>query len=128
MASARGDALDWALALARAPGERFALRQQPLPDGVDSVLQIAGGSNTVAIEEAAARVGGSSVQSELRPERVPPRADTEKGGHRKGGPALPRTRPLNLLAISAPSRRFAWPDRSGSRRLRSPSVPSRDAR
>ena len=57
MASARGDALDWALALARAPGERRALRQRPLPDGMETVLQVAGGSHVVAIQEAAAHAG-----------------------------------------------------------------------
>jgi len=57
MASARGDALDWALALARAPGERYAMRQQPLPDGMEVVLQIAGGSQATVIAEAAANAG-----------------------------------------------------------------------
>lgn len=57
MASARGDALDWAVALARAPGERHALRQRPLPDGMDTVLQVAGGSHAAAIDEAAAHAG-----------------------------------------------------------------------
>lgn len=57
MASARGDALDWAVALGRAPGERHALRQRPLPDGMDVVLQVAGGSHAAAIEEAAAHAG-----------------------------------------------------------------------
>jgi hypothetical protein len=57
MASARGDALDWALALARAPGERFALRQQPLPAGMEAVLQIAGGNHADALEAAAAHAG-----------------------------------------------------------------------
>jgi hypothetical protein len=62
MASARGDALDWALALARAPGERFALRQQPLPAGMEAVLQIAGGNHVDAIEAAAARAGMTSAE------------------------------------------------------------------
>jgi len=57
MASARGDALDWALALARAPSERHALRQQPLPDGMETLLQIAGGSHATVIAEAAAHAG-----------------------------------------------------------------------
>ena len=57
MASARGDALDWALALARAPGERHALRQRPLPDGMETVLQIAGGHHATNIAEAAAHAG-----------------------------------------------------------------------
>lgn len=54
MASARGDALDWALALARVPGERHALRQRPLPGGMDTVMQIAGGSHAAVIQDAAA--------------------------------------------------------------------------
>jgi hypothetical protein len=62
MASARGDALDWALALARAPGERHALRQQPLPDGMETVLQIAGGSQATVIAEAAAHAGMSPAE------------------------------------------------------------------
>jgi len=57
MASARGDALDWALALARAPGERHALRQRPLPDGMETVLQVAGGCHAAAIDDAAAHTG-----------------------------------------------------------------------
>lgn len=57
MASARGDALDWALALARAPGERHALRQRPLPAGMEALLQIAGGSHAAAIAEAATHAG-----------------------------------------------------------------------
>ena len=41
MASAKGNALEWALALSRAPMERHALRQRVLPDGIDAVLGIA---------------------------------------------------------------------------------------
>ena len=52
---ARGDALDWALALAQAPGERMALRQRPLPDGIEPLLQIATGSRGDALQEAMAR-------------------------------------------------------------------------
>lgn len=55
MAGARGDALDWALALARAPGERMALRQRPLPDGIEPLLQIATGSRGEALQEAMGR-------------------------------------------------------------------------
>jgi len=62
MASARGDALDWALALARAPGERHALRQRPLPDGMETVLQVAGGSHAAAIDEAAAHAGMATAE------------------------------------------------------------------
>ena len=57
MAGARGDALDWALALARAPGERHALRQRPLPEGMDTLLQIAGGAQGAALADAAAHTG-----------------------------------------------------------------------
>lgn len=57
MASARGDALDWALALARVPGERHALRQRPLPGGMDTVLQIAVGTHAAAVTDAAAYSG-----------------------------------------------------------------------
>jgi len=43
MNGANGDALEWALALLRAPGERHALRQKPLPDRVDRLLGVAAG-------------------------------------------------------------------------------------
>ena len=55
MVGARGDALDWALALARAPGERMALRQRPLPEGIEPLLQIATGSRGDALQAALAR-------------------------------------------------------------------------
>ena len=55
MAGARGDALDWALALARAPGERMALRQRPLPEGIEPLLQIATGTRGDALQAALAR-------------------------------------------------------------------------
>lgn len=57
MAGARGDALEWALALAEAPGERHALRQRPLPDGVDQLLQLAGGNDGPAMADAVERSG-----------------------------------------------------------------------
>lgn len=57
MGSARGDALEWALALARAPRERDALRQRPLPDGIEALLQIAAGSRGEALQLALARSG-----------------------------------------------------------------------
>ena len=62
MASARGDALDWALALARAPGERHALRQRPLPDGIDALMQIAGGSHGPVLADAETHTGLSSAE------------------------------------------------------------------
>ena len=57
MASARGDALDWALALSRAPHERMVLRQRPLPDGLDALLQIAAGHRGEALSSAVSRSG-----------------------------------------------------------------------
>ncbi len=57
MAGARGGALEWALALLQAPGERHALRQRPLPDGVDLVLSIASGGRSAALAEAVAETG-----------------------------------------------------------------------
>lgn len=55
MGDARGDALEWALALARAPGERMTLRQRPLPEGIEPLLQIAAGSRGEALQSALAR-------------------------------------------------------------------------
>ncbi len=62
MAGARGDALDWALALARAPGERMALRQQPLPDGMEPLLQIATGNRGEALTVAIERTGATDTE------------------------------------------------------------------
>lgn len=59
MAGARGDALEWALALAAAPAERLALRQRPLPEGIAALLQVAGGGATTALADAVARTGRS---------------------------------------------------------------------
>ena len=44
MGGANGDALEWALALMGTPAQRHALRQQPLPAGIERLLGIAGGS------------------------------------------------------------------------------------
>ena len=63
MSGARGDALEWALALARAPGERHALRQRALPEGIEALLQIAAGSHGGALQAAMARSAES--ESEL---------------------------------------------------------------
>lgn len=52
----RGDALDQALGLLRAPSRRGALRARPLPPGVTEVLSIAGGSED-SVAAAAARTG-----------------------------------------------------------------------
>ena len=57
MASAKGDALDWALALASAPGERLVLRQRPLPEGMGSLLQIAARNSGDVLSSALARTG-----------------------------------------------------------------------
>ena len=63
MAGARGDALDWALALARAPAERHALRERPLPEGIEGLLQIAAGNQRgAALQAAIARTGESEVE------------------------------------------------------------------
>lgn len=62
MAGARGDALDWVLALARAPAERHALRERPLPDGIEGLLQIAAGNpRGGALQAAMARTGESEA-------------------------------------------------------------------
>ena len=53
MDGAMGSALEWALALLHAPGERHALRQKPLPEGVDRLLGIAAGAMPDALAEAA---------------------------------------------------------------------------
>lgn len=53
MDGAKGNALEWALALLHAPGERHALRQKPLPEGVDRLLGIAAGAMPDALAEAA---------------------------------------------------------------------------
>ena len=57
MPSATGGALEWALALLDAPGQRHALRQRPLPDGVDLVLSIASGGRSAALADAVAETG-----------------------------------------------------------------------
>ena len=54
---ARVEALEWALALSRAPAERIALRQRPLPGGVLELLQIAAGSDAGSLEQLAATSG-----------------------------------------------------------------------
>lgn len=53
MLDASGDALEWAIALAKAPGERSALRQRPVPDGLERLLQIATGSSPDLLAEVA---------------------------------------------------------------------------
>ena len=53
MGGAKGSALEWALALLHAPGERYVLRQQPLPEGMDRLLGIAAGAMLDDLAEAA---------------------------------------------------------------------------
>lgn len=53
----RGNALEWAIALSRAPAERMALRRRPLPPGMVTVLQIAAGVSAEALADAAKRTG-----------------------------------------------------------------------
>jgi curved DNA-binding protein CbpA len=55
MNGANGDALEWAVALLQAPGERHALRLRPLPEGVTDLLGIAAASSSAALAAAAAR-------------------------------------------------------------------------
>ncbi len=57
MVQVTGDALEWALALAKAPAERVALRQRPLPAGMQRLLQIAGDGANEAVAELAAQTG-----------------------------------------------------------------------
>ena len=59
MTSARGDALDWAVALAKAPAERLSLRRRPLPEGVELLLQVAAGIPGDALTNAVTRTGES---------------------------------------------------------------------
>ena len=59
-----GDALEWALALLRAPGERHALRERPLPGGMERLLGIAAGIESAASADAARPLGES--ESTLR--------------------------------------------------------------
>ena len=58
------DALEWALALLRAPGERHALRERPLPGGMERLLGIAAGIESAASADAARPLGES--ESTLR--------------------------------------------------------------
>ena len=54
---ANGDALEWALALMGTPAQRHALRQQPLPAGIERLLGIAGGSLPDDLASVARRFG-----------------------------------------------------------------------
>lgn len=57
MQGANGTALEWALALLQAPGERHALRARPLPLDVDRLLGIAAGTMPEALADAVAAFG-----------------------------------------------------------------------
>lgn len=57
MRGAKGSALEWALALLRAPGERHALRQKQLPAGIDRLLGVAAGAMPDALDEATRTYG-----------------------------------------------------------------------
>ncbi|MBK6415667.1 MAG: J domain-containing protein [Thermomonas sp.] len=57
MDGAKGSALEWALALLHAPGKRHALRQKPLPSGMDRLLGIAAGAMPDALAEAVRTFG-----------------------------------------------------------------------
>lgn len=57
MDSAKGSALEWALALLHAPGERHGLRQRPLPPGIEVLLGIAAGAMPDALAAAVASFG-----------------------------------------------------------------------
>lgn len=62
MDGAKGSALEWALALLRAPGERQGLRHRPLPaDGMDVLLGIAAGTMPDQLAEQARRFGESEA-------------------------------------------------------------------
>lgn len=61
MAEIRGDALEWAIALSKAPAERVALRQRPLPSGIETVLQLATGISGKAVADATERTGESEA-------------------------------------------------------------------
>ena len=59
MSGANGDALEWAVALLQAPGERHVLRQRPLPEGITELLGIAAATSPAPVAAAAKRFGES---------------------------------------------------------------------
>ena len=61
MERATGEALEWALALLRAPSERHALRERPLPGGMDRLLGLAAGVTSQASADAARALGESEA-------------------------------------------------------------------
>lgn len=63
MSGAKGSALEWALALLMAPGERHLLRQRPLPrEDMGLLLSIAAGATPEVLEEQAHRFGESQAR------------------------------------------------------------------
>lgn len=52
-----GSALEWAVALLRAPGERYALRLRSLPPGMETLLEVAADASTVALADISLRLG-----------------------------------------------------------------------
>lgn len=53
----RGQALEWAIALAKAPAERVLLRQRPLPQDIHQLLQVAATASAASLCEVAASFG-----------------------------------------------------------------------
>lgn len=62
MDGAKGSALEWALALLQAPGERHLLRQRPLPHGMEPLLAIAAGAAPETLAQAMATFGESEAR------------------------------------------------------------------
>ena len=62
MLKGTGDALEWALALAKAPAERTALRQRALPSGMERLLQVAAGATNDTLTDLAAQTGESAAE------------------------------------------------------------------
>lgn len=63
MNGAKGSALEWALALLRAPAERHLLRQRPLPqEGMEQLLGIAAEAMPGVLAEQARRFGEAEAQ------------------------------------------------------------------
>ena len=80
MSGAQGNALDWALALAKAPSERHALRQRALPDELDILMQIAGGGAGDTLARAVVRTGESPRSNSAPCAPIPPGSNQAAGG------------------------------------------------
>ena len=61
-----GEALDLALGLLRAPARRTHLAARPLPTGMTTLLEVAGGSESAA-QAASAATGGSQAHLNMQP-------------------------------------------------------------